>query len=316
MPLPSAHHVINLVVTCTNRKSSAPPASLQARNLKGVSTVTRAKAWAKSLSSQTDGVAASEVYQGDHWSVVRSIAPSRGSGQVNVWVASAGYGLISPSSKIVAYGATLSGGHLDSVASSSAERRAWWTALTDRPPRVSPASPRSLRQLAVRFSSSPLIIAASPEYIDAMADDILAASERLETPELLSILCRVGGAPAELSPFTVPVSATLSSELGGALTSLNARVLRWLTSTGTARLTRKTITRNMDRLMASCPTRVIPKRTKMTDSEVRNHIVKEQRVAIRSRSVLLKELRQMGFAVEQTRFGKIYKEVAEAEGAN
>jgi hypothetical protein len=316
--MPSAKHndVINLVVTCTNRKSSSPPAGLQARNLSGTSTDARARAWSKRLSLQVNGIRASEVYQGDHWSVVRSIATFRGSVRVNVWVASAGYGLLSPESKIVAYAATLAGGHLDSVASSSQERRTWWASLTGVPPKVVPSGPRSIRAVATRFASSPLIIAASPEYIDAMADDILAASERLESPELLCILCRAGGAPVGLMPFVFNLNANLASELGGALTSLNARVLRWLISAGTARLTRKTITRYLGQLSERCPGRSVPKRAKMTDSEVRRQIVLEQHVVHRSRSALLKALREKGYAVEQARFGRIYNEVAEANGAS
>ncbi len=276
----------------------------------------RAKVWSKRLAAQVKGVPASEVYQGDHWSVVRSIATSRGTTQVNVWIASAGYGLLSPESKIVPYAATLAGGHLDSVASTSQARRTWWASLTGNPLKVVPSAPRSIRRVATRFSSSPLIIAASPEYIDAMADDILAASERLQSPELLSVLCRVGGAPEELAPFAVHLSAAMSSELGGALTSLNARVLRWLVSVGRAKLTRKTIIRYLGQLSERCSARAVPHRAKMTDLEVRIWIEREQQVVHRSRSALLRVLREKGYAVEQARFGGIYNEVAEANGAS
>lgn len=316
MPPPSHNDVINLIVTCTNRKSSPPAPLHQARNLKGASPAVRARMWSERLSASEDCAAAEEVYKGDHWSVVRSIAPSRGSVKVYVWVASAGYGLVSPRSRIVAYAATLSGGHLDSVASSSEERRSWWASLTTTPPKVSPSGPRSVRQVAAKFSSSPLIIAASPEYIDAMADDILAASELLEKPELLSVLCRTGGAPLELAPFAVHLTASFASELGGALTSLNARVLRWLVSFGTAKLTRPTIIRYIRQLSERCSARVVPQRSKMADAEVRKHIQEEQRVVFRSRSALLRVLRDKGYAIEQSRFGKIYNEVAEANGAS
>ncbi len=313
--MPSNTDVINLVVTCSSRKASAPEASLQARNLRGATLTARVRNWTHQLSIQTKGIAASELYKGDHWTVVRSIAPFRGAAQVNVWIASAGYGLISPHTKIVAYAATLAARHVDSVASSSGERRAWWASLTTRTPRGVPGSPHNVRQLAARFSSSPLIIAASPEYIDAMTDDILAASRRLSRPELLSILCRVDGAPPELQPFAVTLTADLASELGGTLTSLNARVLRWLVSTGTATLVRPTILRNIRRLAGRCSKRIVPQRARMTDGEIRKRIVFEQRRVWRSRSALLKTIREQGYAVEQARFGRIYEEVSEANSA-
>jgi hypothetical protein len=179
-----------------------------------------------------------------------------------------------------------------------------------------PLEPRSLRQVASKYSSSPLIIAASPEYIDAMADDILAASTRLETPNLLSVLCRAGGTPKELEPFAVALNASFASELGGALTSLNARVVRWLVSFGTAELTRSTVKRYVGQLAERCTTRAVPKRAKMSDAEIVLVIKREQGVQHRSRSALLRSLREKGYAVEQARFGRIYNGVMEVSSAS
>jgi hypothetical protein len=316
MPSPFPNHVINLVVTCTNRKATTAPASLQARSLTGTSIISRAKIWSDRLSGRTDGIPAATLYKGDHWSVIQSIASSRGALKVNVWIASAGYGLISPRSRVVAYAATLAGRHPDSVALSSDERRLWWTSLTTSPVRVLPLEPRSLRQVASKYSSSPLIIAASPEYIDAMADDILSASARLDSPNLLSVLCRAGGAPTELEQFAVALNASFASELGGALTSLNARVVRWLVSFGTADLTRSTVKRYVGQLAERCTARTVPKRARMSDAEVVLVIKREQRTQHRSRSALLRVLREKGYAVEQARFGKIYNEVTEVSSAS
>jgi hypothetical protein len=316
MPPSSPNHVINLIVTCTNRKAVTAPASLQARSLNGASIAGRAKVWTDRLAKASDPITAAALYRGDHWSVVQSIAPLRGAVQVKVWIASAGYGLISPRSRVVAYAATFAGGHPDTVASSSDERRIWWTSLTKFPARVSPVEPRSLRQLASKYPSSPLIIAASPEYIDAMAEDILDASAKLDTPDLLSILCRASTAPTELEAFVVALNASFASQLGGALTSLNARVVRWLVSFGTAQLTRTTVKRYIGQLADRCTARPIPKRARMSDSEIILVIQREQRIHHRSRSALLRVLREKGYAVEQARFGKIYSEVLEARSAS
>jgi hypothetical protein len=60
----------------------------------------------------------------------------------------------------------------------------------------------------------------------------------------------------------------------------------------------------------------VPQRSKMVDAEVRKHIQEEQRVVFRSRSALLRVLRDKGYAIDQSRFGKIYNDVAEANGAS
>jgi hypothetical protein len=149
-----------------------------------------------------------------------------------------------------------------------------------------------------------------------MADDILAASTRLDSPDLLSVLCRAGGAPMELETFAVTLNARFASELGGALTSLNARVIRWLVGFGTAELTRSTVKRYVRQLAERCTARVMPKRIRMSDAEIVLAIKREQKTQHRSRSALLRVLRENGYAVEQSRFGKIYNEVTEVSSAS
>src|ERR1039457_3097439 len=102
MPAEQGNSVINLVVTCSNRKHAAIHADLLARNLKGRSIDVRLKSWAcKLLKRNVDAVPALQVYRGDHWSVVRSIQSPNSRVHINIWIASAGYGLISTQTKIV-----------------------------------------------------------------------------------------------------------------------------------------------------------------------------------------------------------------------
>jgi hypothetical protein len=307
----STQDVINLVVTCTNRKCAAPISALKARNLRGRSINSRRNSWALKLTAeQDDAKPAAEVYKGDHWSVVRSIGLIKSPTKINVWIASAGYGLISPASKIVPYAATLSPRHEDSVAKNSEERRAWWAGMIEAPP-ISPAKlPKSLQEVARKFPSSPLVVAASSEYIDAMTDDILGAQGRLDDPSLLSILCRKGAAPPELREGSITLRADLSTVLGGALTSLNARVLRWLVVQESEKLTAQAISRLLAGLACQSKARVIPKRTKLTDDEVKQQIYDAIETASRvSKTALLKTVRESGLAVEQRRFARIYNEV-------
>lgn len=255
-------------------------------------------------------MSATEVYKGDHWSVVRSIILLESPTKINVWIASAGYGLIAPTSKIVPYAATLTPRHEDSVAQNSEERRAWWAGMIEAPPTSPARTPKSLQEVARRFPSSPLVVAASSEYIDAMTDDLLVAQKRLKDPSLLSILCRKGAAPPELRAASITLRADLSTVLGGALTSLNARVLRWLVEQESDKLTAQTISRLLGGLARQSKARVIPKRTKLTDAEVKQQIYDAIETASRvSQTALLKAVRESGLAVEQRRFARIYNEV-------
>ena len=124
------------------------------------------------------------------------------------------------------------------------------------------------------------------------------------------------GAPTELEPFVVALNASFASELGGALTSLKrsgrpvACVVR---NGGTHPVYRQALRGEVGRTL---PARAVPKRTRMNDAEMILLIQREQRTQHRSRSALLRVLREKGYAVEQSRFGKIYNEITEVSSAS
>ena len=83
-------------------------------------------------------MAARELYVGNHWAIVRDlpeVARRTGWRRVKLWVASGGYGLLDVKKKAVAYAATFTIGHRDSVVDAvSAEppeqqARRWWREL-------------------------------------------------------------------------------------------------------------------------------------------------------------------------------------------
>lgn len=97
---------VNLIVSCTKRKARAARAALRLRDLEPTATVAE---WVRRLQAErSDLLPARDLYCGDHWAVVRSLAdgvPANGQA-VRVWVCSAGYGLITPASRLAAYDAT------------------------------------------------------------------------------------------------------------------------------------------------------------------------------------------------------------------
>src|SRR5437867_843027 len=130
--------VLNLVVTCTDRKTRSVPKACMLRDVHGRSIEERVERWIERLEDGSEEtLPAVDLYAGDHWSVARSletVAVARGL-EARVWIASAGYGLIPLRGLVRAYSATFSPGHADSVAAESngsdpaglAERR--WAAL-------------------------------------------------------------------------------------------------------------------------------------------------------------------------------------------
>ena len=169
-----------------------------------------------------------------------------------------------------------------------------------------------MKSLAERHPESPLIVTASPEYLDAIADDLTAAEQRLADPGLLTILCRRGSLPGLLEARKIYLSAELSSALGGTLLSMNVRVLLWLLQGGTREFHHAEIRRSIDELRAKSTPRIVPTRQKVSDTDIWSHIntcLKLNRNI--SGSAALKALRNQGLAAEQKRFQKLFAAVRE-----
>src|SRR5262245_47229972 len=111
-------NTVNVVVTCTNRKTRSVPSALRLRRLKGRNLEENAAAWISRLvSHQAPGVPACELYSGDHWHVARSLVEEglRSNCRVNIWVCSAGYGLVPLGAELRPYSATFTAENPDAV---------------------------------------------------------------------------------------------------------------------------------------------------------------------------------------------------------
>src|SRR5687767_10391584 len=104
-----------MVVTCTDRKTVPLNGGPRASQLPPGTLEMRMDAWRNALNLTSQGaVPAEELYAGDHWSVVRSLRSVAPAGlDLQVWVASAGYGLLRSDALIRPYSATFARGAVD-----------------------------------------------------------------------------------------------------------------------------------------------------------------------------------------------------------
>jgi hypothetical protein len=137
------------------------------------------KRWWNALSSSPsrDWVAAGELYRGPYWSTVlklRDMAAQRG-WRVKLWIASAGFGLVPASARVVSYSATFAPGHADSVQDTEPEgrhasNRKWWTAVSKK--RLRGVAKRDLSRVSGIRRDAVVMVLGSPWYIGALADDL------------------------------------------------------------------------------------------------------------------------------------------------
>ncbi len=308
---------VRIVVSCTDRKSVRPDECLQLRNYSDDLT-DRADAWlARIAEPDSATLPATDLYQGEHWRIVQQLeSTATASGvDVEVWVASAGYGLIHSTTQIESYAATFATRVEDSItrstSSSDPEEDAayWWRRLMDRP--RGNGEPASLTELAATDPGAPMVVALSGAYVRAAQADLLAAAEALDDPGQLLLVS--GDDRRALRRHRLPADARLQQALGGARVSLNARVVRLLVETSSQHSWDPAQIRSL--LVASLaqqPDLVRYDRRPLTDSEVEEFIRREladQGPA--AQTVLLRRLRDRNLACEQKRFGKLYRRVVE-----
>lgn len=316
---------VNIVVTCTSRKTRDPLARFRVSNLREKTIENRALNWIDRLRTNGNSqITASALYCGEYWSVVRSLPfAARTSGvRTNIWICSAGYGLISPQSQICSYSATFAPYERDSVtrgfdadARKVAAQR-WWRSISEwSGPRVN--EPRSLTAIARRHPNVPLLIVASPDYLYAIEQDLTGAAAALSRPDLLLIVSAGMRTFGKLTDHLLPCDARLQSCLGGTRGTLNIRIARRLLQymgRGNIGLDRQKA--QLRRLLGQQPPIQQYHRRTVTDEQVRKFIRFElNRNSSASRSLLLKKFRSSGRACEQSRFADLYTEMVIDEKA-
>ncbi len=309
--------LVRVVVTCADRKAMDPRSDLKLGTY-AKTLGTRASRWISRLDSpKSDRLEAKNLYQGEHWSVVRQITDtaSEFGCTAEVWVVSAGYGLVPLTAPLESYSATFSPRSGDSVAqgelkkNSSRTNRAWWNYLINWQGPLG-KHPRSLADLARQDASAPMIVALSKTYLQAVRDDLVAAVAVMDGDADL-MLVSTGTPPEGLEEVQLPCDARLVATLGGTRTSLNARVAKLIIQTSgrhafDSAKVRRILQRDLDR------SKDIPRydhRERKTDFALREMIRTRLRQGHCSRTSLLREIRDSGFACEQKRFGLLYDEV-------
>jgi hypothetical protein len=314
---------INIVVTCTSRKTRVPPARFHLREVRGRSIEERAQKWIDRLSVNGEAdIPALQLYCGEYWSVARSLpAAARDAGiAARIWICSAGYGLISPQSEICPYSATFAPCERDSVTrgfDSESKRitaQQWWKTLA-RWSGPTGTELRNITAIARRYPRVPLLVVASSDYLHAIEQDLIGAAGLLANSSLLLIASAGMRTFGKLTDHLLPCDARLQSCLGGTRGSLNIRIAkRLLQYMGRGPISLEQQKSQLRRLLNKQRPIEQYRRRVLTDEHIREFICLElKRNSGASRSLLLRKLRDSGRACEQSRFAGLYGDMVADE---
>ncbi len=314
---------INIVITCTSRKTRVPLARFHLREVRGRTIEERAQKWIDRLSVNDEAdIPALQLYCGEYWSIARGLpAAARDAGiTARIWICSAGYGLISPQSEVCSYSATFSPCERDSVTrgfDSESKRIAaqqWWHTLA-RWSGPKGTELRSITAIARKYPRVPLLVVASFDYLHAIDQDLLGAAALLANSNLLLIASAGMRTFGQLTDHLLPCDARLQSCLGGTRGSLNIRIAkRLLQYMGRGPISLEQQKSQLRRLLNKQPPIEQYRRRALTDEHIRKFICLElKRNGGASRSLLLRKLRDSGRACEQSRFAGLYGDMVTDE---
>lgn len=302
-------------------KRLAVPRDLMMRHVNGRSLEERFYKWVANLRAERSArTKALDLYKAQHWSVVKSIADSPATAHVRIWIISAGHGLISPETNVPSYASTFAPHHADSVSRSFRKShsdccRTWWKLLTEK--RHKNGGCYTIADVIRRQADAAHVLALSPDYLDAVSEDLANGANALNDPEDLIIVSADRKGLGPLQDSLIPTDARLQRFLGGARVSLNVRIARLLLEKREPEfITRKNIRKWMNRLVSRHGDEVVYNRRSVTDGFVMRFIAKrigEDPSAPYTR--LLRELRNANYACEMRRFAALFTAARDREYA-
>lgn len=304
-------HII--VLSCTNRKrKDAYPENHRLRDVPPAPPRARAAAWIECVAGVPAWGPARDLYLGEYWQAGLDLARAAAHrSRTEVYVLSAGLGLVRSDAAVPGYAATFTRGHPDSVLglgeSPGAVRREWWDALAHWTGPGDCGSPRRLSEVA-RTPGAHVLVCAGPDYVDAAVDDLRAAQDVLGHDRL--VIVGSGDAPEDLANVWVQCPGQLRMRFGGSMASTGVRVARAaLEDLGPReflgpRRAREFIEASLRR------TEALPRwdRARLSDSDVLAWINADTKAhpGASNKTAALRRLRDDGRACEQSRFGRLY----------
>jgi hypothetical protein len=340
------HRTIHIVANCASRKRLPPVASLS--SIHNTDLEKFSENWWKKLNNpplqssinqnlfneNTGKLRAKDLYVGNYWSKIRqlpNIVNKFTEYDSQLWVISAGYGLISADEFIYPYTATFTAGEENSVTQGESDRenrakllRKWWNLISNYSLTHS-SNPRTLSELIKYYPNDYFLIVASADYISAIELDLIEGIQFLSSSENLLVITSKSFSNEKLSQYLIPSDARLqcnSSCTENCRNHLLGRGIRGSISSSLAQkiientriwgLNATQIKEHIGQLVEQCPSIIQHKRTPLQDEDVSDFIKLELNgIPSASRSFLLRKLRDKGLACEQKRFKRLYEEISE-----
>lgn len=231
------------------------------------------------------------LYKGAQWQSCLELGQRAGDRRTaDLWVMSAGLGLRPVDAPAPSYSATFASGP-DSVGGTAAERRLWWSSLRGWDNGL------ALADLRNRYDE--LLVVLGPSYLQVLGPEVAAVADS-HTAVMSS---------DEALGLRIVSSAHLRGALGGSALTLNQRAAaRYLELAGRAAIGGEAARSRWQEWSSERRVAVAWDRARLNDTEVRQMIREWAAEGPSTATRLLRRLRDLGYACEQSRFAALYGE--------
>lgn len=310
---------LHIIVSCTDRKRVVVPDQLRFRNVarKAINVL---PVWLKALDGYVgERLAAVKLYAGDHWKTAMMLpaVASRSGFSPDMWVASAGLGLVPMHASIPPYSATFSPGQPDSIAP---EHRAtlrtkamqeWWAGLHRT--KATQSHRGGLSSLASEYPRATFLVICSSSYVRALEQDLLAVCQALSSHgRLIIVTSKTSATKGPLDQHVVRSSNEMRRLVGGGCTGLLSRTAQFLLAQTTPdRFRAEALNELLIRSGRDIKGRSKSSRKTICDNEIElviaGYLNENSKLSF---TAALRLLRTNGYACEYHRFHQIYSAVA------
>jgi hypothetical protein len=297
-----------VVTTCTARKTVEPCKALYCRDLRRLPCDGLAAEWAGRLDNAVPRVAAAQLYSGRAFSLSKKVAASR---RADLFVISAGMGLIPEDARIPPYSLTIAPGGPDCILKRAPRRlpfseSQWWESIR----KTIPLS-RSFRELLAKRPAALVVVALTSPYLRMVQDELQQLDEQTLRRVRIVGPRRRATLPASLQPLVMPYDVRLDDPavgLGGTVFDFPARALAHfsaLTRTDRGLPSPGNHARRVLESLAPLTAPIHPPGTRLSNAALVKAVSSLRNQGL-SRTAALRSLRDGGLACEAHRFAAVW----------
>ncbi|QCT90338.1 hypothetical protein CRI69_20860 [Escherichia sp. E4742] len=273
------------------------------------------RSWSNALNeviSTSETVCAIDLYKGGHWSMAKSILERYA---VDLWVLSAGLGLLHYKDKVAPYNATFATGYEESIPLYSKEyvgksfHKTWWKELTERSLFKS-QHPTSIAELMKNNNQGYFIICGSPDYINAIELDAIHGLEYLREPKKQLLIITSKEISGNLSNYLFKTNKKMAEWLKCNMLMLNISMAKYIIHEFTTKKidNLNALSQYLSSELQKLPERENKKGIRRNSEEVSHFIVQIlQRNPGISATQALRTFRDSGNSFEEKRFRAFFK---------